>query len=177
MFFTVSFADRHYPNHHEVVMVVAAQPGRDEDSTPPPRKRIRTQATKPKSGREPRLFAPFRALGLVTNHVPFVLQTRSYKGAAEGPTLHLVTCLGKSWAMWEGGRITLQFVGEYSVTFVREVTAIYKCMSLSLTGPTEEHPITSMAMDGKAVWAATGSDAVKYLRGKEVRLVLLPHLS
>lgn len=93
-------------------MVAVTQPDRSEDSLPPPRKRIRTESTKPKIAKEPRLFAPFRALGLVTNHVPFVLQTRSYKGAAEGPSLHLVTCLGKSWAMWEGGRMTLQFVGE-----------------------------------------------------------------
>lgn len=27
-----------------------------------------------------------------------------------------------------------------------------------------------MAMDGKAVWAATGSYVIKYLRGKEVCL-------
>lgn len=25
-----------------------------------------------------------------------------------------------------------------------------------------------MAMDGKAVWAASGSDVIKYLRGKEI---------
>lgn len=94
-------------------MVAVVQPDHVEDTAQPPRKRPRTEPVKSKVAKEPRLFAPFRALGLVTNHVPFVLQTRSYKGAAKGPTLHLVTCLGKSWAMWEGGKMTLQFVGEF----------------------------------------------------------------
>jgi U3 small nucleolar RNA-associated protein 21 len=62
-----------------------------------------------------RLFAPFRALGLVTNNVPFVMQTRSHKGATEGPRIHIVTCIGKSWAMWEGGKMTLLFVGEWVI--------------------------------------------------------------
>lgn len=57
------------------------------------------------------LFAPFRALGFVTNHVPFVLQVRSHKGSSQGPRVHLVTCLGRAWALWEGGRMTLLFVG------------------------------------------------------------------
>ena len=60
----------------------------------------------------PQLYAPFRALGLVTTHVPFVLQTQSYKGAADGPKVHILTCLGNSWALWDGGKMTLLFVGE-----------------------------------------------------------------
>lgn len=96
-------------------MAVAVQPISAVDhSEPPPRKRLRTEvAWSPKVQPEPRLFAPFRALGLVTNHVPFALQTRSHKGATEGPRTHIVTCLGKSWAMWEGGKMGLLFVGEY----------------------------------------------------------------
>lgn len=84
-----------------------------------PQKRIRTSKkpapskTAQKSSGDTRLFAPFRALGLVTNHLPFYLQARSYKGATEGPRIHLLTCLGKSWALWEGGKMTLLFVGEY----------------------------------------------------------------
>lgn len=79
-----------------------------------PQKRIRTSvkpAPSQKSPSDTRLFAPFRALGLVTNHIPFYLQTRSHKGATEGPRIHLLTCLGKSWAFWEGGKMTLLFVG------------------------------------------------------------------
>lgn len=59
-----------------------------------------------------KLFVPFRALGLVTNHIPFVIQTRSFKGATDGPRVHILTCLGRSWALWEGGKMTLLFVGE-----------------------------------------------------------------
>lgn len=80
----------------------------------PPRKRLRQhpnpQSTK--APKEPRLFVPFRALGLVTNHVPFVLQTRSHKGATDGPRIHILTCLGRSWALWEGSKMTLLFVGK-----------------------------------------------------------------
>ena len=43
---------------------------------PPPRKRQR-QELQVNASKEPRLFVPFRALGLITNHVPFVLQVRS----------------------------------------------------------------------------------------------------
>jgi hypothetical protein len=75
-----------------------------------PRKKRRQSTGKKASLNENRLFVPFRALGLVTNHVPFVLQTRSYKGATDGPQMHILTCLGKSWAMWEGKKMTLLFV-------------------------------------------------------------------
>lgn len=85
-----------------------------DSSGEPPKKRIRAEGilAEPSAIRKPRLFAPFRALGLVTTQVPFILQTRSYKGSAEGPKIHLLTCLGKSWALWEGGKMTLLFVGE-----------------------------------------------------------------
>lgn len=84
-----------------------------DSASPPPRKRLRTDAVSPTL--KPRLFAPFRALGLITNHVSFVLQTRAYKGATDGPRVHILTCLGKAWALWEGGKMTLLFVGQYSL--------------------------------------------------------------
>jgi len=93
------------------VMVQFTEPGGVRER---PQKKIRTSEkprTKQKSSSDTRLFAPFRALGLVTNHVPFYLQTRSHKGATEGPRIHLLTCLGRSWALWEGGKMTLLFVG------------------------------------------------------------------
>ena len=87
--------------------------------TGPPRKRQRQEVNKRRH--EARLFVPFRALGLVTNHIPFVLQTRSFKGASDGPRIHILTCLGKSWAIWEGGKMNLLFVGELLFyLFVRE---------------------------------------------------------
>ena len=84
-------------------------------SSPPPRKRVRVEAPDSRNSKqEPRLFAPFRALGLITNNVPFVLQTRSHKGATDGPRIHLLTCLGRAWALWEGGKMGLLFVGKYN---------------------------------------------------------------
>ncbi|TEB25911.1 Utp21-domain-containing protein [Coprinellus micaceus] len=122
--------------------------GDDSDVSTPPRKRPRQEAgstSNAVSKREPRLFVPFRALGLITNHVPFVLQTRSFKGATEGPRIHILTCLGKSWALWEGGKMTLLFVG-----------------------PDAPDVIAWMAMDGDAVWVSAGVWLLKYIRGKEV---------
>lgn len=84
----------------------------------PPRKKLRQDITNDTAGKptkEPHLFVPFRALGLITNHIPFVLQTRSHKGATDGPKIHILTCLGKSWALWEGGKMTVLFVGMYVV--------------------------------------------------------------
>ncbi|KZT26384.1 Utp21-domain-containing protein [Neolentinus lepideus HHB14362 ss-1] len=127
----------------------------------PPRKRRRSKLSESLDGakktEQPRLFAPFRALGLVTNHVPFVLQTRSFKGATEGPRTHILTCLGNSWALWEGGKMGLLFVG-----------------------PDAPYAISSMVMDGDAVWVVSGPYIIKYLRGKEVGRVENPlgiHLS
>ena len=95
-------------------MVVAI--AMDEDiAPPPPRKRIRADSSPyTSSKKEPHLFIPFRALGLVTNHVPFIVQTRSYKGSTEGPRIHILTCLGNAWALWEGGKMGLLFVGKFT---------------------------------------------------------------
>ncbi|KAI0062315.1 Utp21-domain-containing protein [Artomyces pyxidatus] len=121
----------------------------DDVVQPPPRKRIRAEAserpkTSPPAANPNRLFAPFRALGLITNHVPFVLQSRTFKGATDGPRIHLLTCLGTSWALWDGGKMGLLFVG-----------------------PEAPDTISSMVMDGDAVWAACGPHVLKYMRGKE----------
>ncbi|THU85641.1 Utp21-domain-containing protein [Dendrothele bispora CBS 962.96] len=122
-----------------------------EESTPP-RKRLRSTVKKSeKSQNGYRLFVPFRALGHITNHVPFVLQTRSHKGATDGPRVHILTCLGRSWALWNGSKMDLLFVG-----------------------PESAEQITSLAMDGDAVWAALGPHVIKYLRGKEVLRVTNP---
>jgi U3 small nucleolar RNA-associated protein 21 len=97
--------------------VVAA----DEEAIHPPSKRIRSSektgvstnaGTPSKSLDSQRLFAPFRALGIITNEVPFALQLRAVKGSAESPRVHILTCLGNSWALWEGEKMTLLFVGE-----------------------------------------------------------------
>lgn len=96
-----------------MVTAISSMDVDDHSSNPPPRKRLRQDLeSAQKTVKEPRLFVPFRALGLITNYVPFVLQTRSYKGATDGPRIHLLTCLGKAWALWEGGKMGLLFVGK-----------------------------------------------------------------
>ncbi|KAJ3868324.1 Utp21 specific WD40 associated putative domain-containing protein [Lentinula novae-zelandiae] len=118
----------------------------------PPRKRQRQEQKKfNKPKYEPRLFVPFRALGLITNHIPFVIQTRSHKGATDGPRIHILTCLGKSWALWNGAKMDLLFVG-----------------------PEVEEQISSMVMNGDAVWIASGPNVIKYIRGKEVSRLVNP---
>jgi U3 small nucleolar RNA-associated protein 21 len=129
-------------------------------ASPPPRKRLRQSETN--KSKEPRLFVPFRALGLITNHVPFVVQTRSFKGA-NGPRIHLLTCLGRSWALWEGGRMTLLFVSKYL-----SYTAFEMLYETPGKGPETADPMSCLHMDGDAVWAASGPHAIKYIRGKEV---------
>jgi U3 small nucleolar RNA-associated protein 21 len=155
---------------------MVAQPTEVVQDQGPPRKRPRhcsqdaSPQTAQKRPREPRLFAPFRALGLVTNHVPFVFEARSFKGATDGPKVHLVTCLGKSWAMWEGEKMNLLLVGKsLSMNYSRA------SLSLELSGPDAADHISSLAMESGAVWAAAGPAAIKYVRGKEVCLGNICH--
>ncbi|KAJ9111344.1 hypothetical protein QFC19_001112 [Naganishia cerealis] len=92
-----------------------------------------------------RLFAPFRALGFISNDVPFALQVRSSKGALKGPNVNIVSCLGKSWAMWDAGKMNLLFVG-----------------------PEEEAEIASLAVHNNDLFASAGSNVIRYQRGKKV---------
>lgn len=59
-----------------------------------------------------RLFAPFRALGYVSDHVPFSMFVHTPKGALAKPTIHIVTSVGRSWLMWDAERMTLLFAGK-----------------------------------------------------------------
>ncbi|EPQ28641.1 uncharacterized protein PFL1_03944 [Pseudozyma flocculosa PF-1] len=94
-----------------------------------------------------RLFAPFRALGLISNDVPFVLQTRFGGKDATRPDLNVITCLGDSWAMWEAERMTLLFVG-----------------------PSLPAPISALAISTSpdSVLAAAGTKVYRFVRGKTV---------
>jgi hypothetical protein len=47
----------------------------------------------------------------------------------------------------------------------RKLTKFYR------VGPDASDPISSMAMEGDAVWAASGSNVIKYHRGKEVHFL------
>ena len=75
------------------------------------KKRVAEASTAAGSSSTARLFAPFRALGFISDHVPFAMQVRSAPGALNGPSVQIVSCLGRSWAMWEAGKMNLLFVG------------------------------------------------------------------
>jgi U3 small nucleolar RNA-associated protein 21 len=88
----------------------------DSEDLERPRKKVKgdeisTKDVQVKDNR--RLFAPFRALGFVTNHIPFAMQVRSYKGATGAPRVHILTCLGRAWAEFEGEKMKLLFVGRW----------------------------------------------------------------
>ncbi|KAM0750055.1 putative WD-repeat protein [Meredithblackwellia eburnea MCA 4105] len=122
-----------------------------------PIKRARTAATgsastskkQPVEQQPQGLFAPFRSLGHVSTSTPFALLSRSSK-FLETPALTVVTSLGNSWAMWEGAKLQLLFVG-----------------------PDMGAPISSLASTVDSVYAASGSFVGRYVRGKEVGRFIL----
>jgi U3 small nucleolar RNA-associated protein 21 len=68
------------------------------------------QSSSPKPAR---LFAPFRALGIVSNGTPHALQLRSSNHLKQ-PAVSVVTSLGSSWAMWDAAAsLNLLFVGAW----------------------------------------------------------------
>lgn len=60
----------------------------------------------------------------------------------------------------------LLFVGQLGSL----VQIVHVCMTVSCTGPDVLQHISCMAMEGDAVWAASGPNVIKYIRGKEVSL-------
>ncbi|WVQ96671.1 hypothetical protein IAU59_003777 [Kwoniella sp. CBS 9459] len=102
----------------------------------------------------PRLFAPFRALGLVTDHVPYAMFVHTPQGALATPTVNITTSVGKSWLMWDAARMTLVFAG-----------------------PDAGAQINSLAMTGTEIFASAGARVIKYHRGKETGSYLSPDQS
>ncbi|WFD30083.1 rRNA-processing protein utp21 [Malassezia sp. CBS 17886] len=93
------------------------------------------------------LYAPFRALGYVTNDVPFVLQVRFGGKDAQTPDVNVVTSVGDTWAMWSAERMTLLFVG-----------------------PLLAHPISALAhaTSPDSLLVAAGPSVHRYVRGSAV---------
>jgi U3 small nucleolar RNA-associated protein 21 len=58
-----------------------------------------------------RLFAPFRALGYISDDVPFSMFVHTPKGALAKPTIHIVSSVGRSWILWDAEKMTLLFAG------------------------------------------------------------------
>ena len=111
-----------------------------------------------------RIFAPFRALGFVTNHVPFAIQVRTYKGATTAPRVHILTCLGRAWAELEGEKMRLLFVGGFFFTaFLDRESNISQS-----TGPDANEPISALSLHGNYVWATAGPNVLQYETGKQV---------
>ncbi|UZJ51500.1 hypothetical protein CBS101457_000820 [Exobasidium rhododendri] len=75
-------------------------------------KRIKTVTRKRAPTVRQKLFQPFRALGLITDHVPFVLSIKHGGKDASRPDVNIIACIGTSWTMWDADRMTLLFVGE-----------------------------------------------------------------
>lgn len=85
----------------------------DDGGAPAKRARGKAREKQPVKKRpRPRLFAPFRALGLVTDHVPVVVQVQHGGKDAKSANINIVASVGHSWVMWDGDRMTLLFVGQ-----------------------------------------------------------------
>ena len=126
-------------------------PSNPEPSSKRRRQRAASDAAQPSTSNirkvlsQNRLFAPFRALGLISNDVPFALQTRFGGKDATTPDVNVITCLGDSWAMWDAERMTLLFV---STPLPAQITAL----------------VISLSPD--AVLAAAATKVYRFKRGK-----------
>lgn len=115
-------------------------------------KRLKSTRTPTRKGviRRQKLFQPFRALGLITDHVPFVLSIRHGGKDANRPDVNLIACIGTSWTMWDADRMTLLFVGE---PLAQEI------QSLCIVGGT----------GGKdSIFATSGNKVYQFQRGRLV---------
>ncbi|PWN33653.1 Utp21-domain-containing protein [Meira miltonrushii] len=108
------------------------------------------QSSKAVTTRRAKLFQPFRALGLVTDDVPFVLLVRHGGRDAVKPDIYIFTCIGNSWMMWDADRMTLLFVGEPVENDIRSLL------------------IMSGSSGKDTVLAASGSNIHCFIRGKLV---------
>ncbi|KAF9583486.1 hypothetical protein BGW38_009350 [Lunasporangiospora selenospora] len=95
--------------------------------------------TAPPKAVAPRLFAPFRAIGYVTNEIPFHIQAR-------GDTYTITTCVGNTFHIYDMNKLNLLFVG-----------------------PHTSSPITALTTHKDFTFVACGSDVITYKRAKEIR--------
>ncbi|PWN20970.1 WD40 repeat-like protein [Microstroma glucosiphilum] len=68
-------------------------------------------ATTPATPRRRHLFTPYLAMGIITDHVPFVVQVRHGGKDADKPDVNIVTSLGDSWSIWTAESLMQVFVG------------------------------------------------------------------
>lgn len=84
------------------------------------------------------IFQPFRAIGHITNDVPFVVQSR-------GQAYFLTTCVGNAFQIYDCAKFNLRFV--------------------SSIAPSK---ITALATKGDFTYAACGTDIIVYERAKQI---------
>jgi U3 small nucleolar RNA-associated protein 21 len=84
------------------------------------------------------LFAPFRALGYITNDVPICIQQR-------GQTFAITCCIGKSFQIYDGEKLKLLFVGSQA-----------------------NDAISAMEVHKDYTFAAAASLVLVHLRGKQI---------
>ncbi|CAG8562427.1 22829_t:CDS:10, partial [Racocetra persica] len=94
-------------------------------------------------GSQTRIFRPFRAIGYVTNDVPFDLQTK-------GNAYFVTTCIGNSFHTYECAKLHLKYVGTQT-----------------------EKPITALASYGDIIFVACAKDLIAFKFGKEDNVVIL----
>ncbi|CAG8520768.1 16389_t:CDS:10 [Dentiscutata erythropus] len=90
------------------------------------------------TGNQTRIFRPFRAIGYVTNDIPFDLQIR-------GDTYFVTTCIGNSFHIYDCAKLNLKYVGTQT-----------------------ENPITAIASYGDTIFVSCGKDLIAFKFGKEV---------
>ncbi|XP_031556169.1 WD repeat-containing protein 36-like [Actinia tenebrosa] len=86
------------------------------------------------------LFSPFRALGLVTNHVPLAVQ-------AQGTENLIATAVGSSYHVYNSAKLNLLFVG-----------------------PIQDDEITCITTYGSIIITACGKQIKSWKRGKQVNI-------
>ena len=96
---------------------------------------------------ESKLFSPYRTVGLVTNEVPFQLNTM-------GKDNFLTTCIGRSWQVMRADSLTVRMV------------------SRRLRGGDQ---IKALAVKRTLTWGAVGRDIVVWKRGRRIRRVRDAH--
>jgi U3 small nucleolar RNA-associated protein 21 len=94
------------------------------------------------------LFAPFRALGYITDPVPFATQKRGGGGAAAGGGRDgrgsggtVTVAVGRTWQTYDSSRLVLRLVG-----------------------PAHPRDVTAVAVKGDLTWAAAGGDVYEARR-------------
>ncbi|KAL7320299.1 rRNA-processing protein utp21, variant 2 [Mucor circinelloides] len=104
-------------------------------------KKRRVENGTKKANNHSKIYQPFRAIGYVTNEIPYVINNH-------GQEYFLTSCVGSSFQTYNLGKMNLLFVST----------------------PTPK-PISALATHKKLIYAASGNCVIGYKRGKEINRV------